>query len=176
MGLMTGMLVAGLATKAVTGVVAAKKAGNAAKDVGAIQTAASDRGRADVTAAKSRSDALMQPYVTAARTAQSSLGRLVTPGPGARFAAPDPGAAPPSQAAPPMVGGGRPQPPGAPTTGQAAPRSLGGIVRRGAPAQAPQGPAGGMVLLEANDGSGARPVPASEAERFMATGNFRRVG
>lgn len=172
MGLMTGILVAGLATKAAASVVAAKKAGNAAKDVTTIQTAASDAGRAEVTAAKGRSDALMDPYVRAGRVATASLGRLVTPSPAARFAAPDPGARPASQAPapPPPMAGGRPRPPGAPTNGQAVPRSLGSL--------APPPPQGGngMVLLAANDGSGSRPVPASEASRFLQTGKFTRVG
>jgi hypothetical protein len=166
MGLMTGVAIAGLATSVAGQVIGAKKAGNAAKDVAQMQTAAADRGRADMTGAKAKTDALYQPYVTAGRTAATSLGRLVTPGPGARFAAADPTQARPAPAPPPApMPGGRLRPPNAPPGGPAVPR--------GGP---PQGPDGGMVMLEANDGSGARPVPAAQAQRILATGKFRRVG
>jgi hypothetical protein len=168
MGLMTGIAIAGLVTSVTGQVVAAKKAGNAAKDVAKMQTAAADRGRADITAAKNKTDALYQPYVTAGRTAATSLGRLVTPGPGAKFAAADPTQPKPSPPPAPMPGG-RPRPPGAPPGGPAVPRGY------GPESATPQG-GGGMVMLEANDGSGARPVPASQAQRILSTGKFRRVG
>lgn len=177
----TGLAIAGMAASAGSQLYGAKKASDASKKAGDLQSQAADRAQGNFDKAKATTDAIYQPYLTQGRAAASTLGRLVTPGTGARYAAPDPTQPPAPPPQPPMSG--RPMPPGAPTSGPAVPRTLGSMAPppQGPPPQGPpqqpQGqPGGGMVMLEANDGSGARPVPASQAQRFLATGNFRRVG
>lgn len=148
----------GLAASAGTQIVGAKIASNASKKAAKDQTAAVDR-------ASGILDDTFSPYVNKGREVIGTLGRLTAAPAGSRFAAPDPTL--PRQMAP--TAGTRPRM-GAPNVGQAQPRvTLGGM------APGPSGPRhGGMVLMEAPDGSGVRPVPAEQVERFLAAG-ARRV-
>lgn len=159
----------GIATAAKIGtdLIGGKIASKASKDAAKLQTAAVDR-------ASGILDTTFSPYVNKGREAIGTLGRLTAAPAGSRYAAADPTL--PRQA-PPMAGG-RQAPPGAPNVGQARPRmSLGGMAP-GPSGQRSGGGGGvppGMVLLEAPDGSGVRPVPEREAERFISMG-ARRVG
>jgi hypothetical protein len=170
MAIATGLALglAALGTSTAVQAIGAHKAGNASRDAAKLQTAAIDR-------AQGINDDVYSPYLTAGRKATSTLGRLVTPGGAAKYAAADPGAPPPQPAGP--MPGGRTPPAGAPRTGTASPRgTLGGMVPRQPGPPAPSQNGGGMVMLEANDGSGARPVPAARADQLLQSGNFRRVG
>lgn len=150
------------AASAGTQVVGAKIASNASKKAAKDQTTAVDR-------ASGILDDTFSPYVNKGREVIGTLGRLTAAPRGARFAAPDPTL--PRQAA--TAPASRPRPAGAPNVGQAQPRmTLGGLAP--GPSGPPRGGGGGMVLLEAPDGSGVRPVPADQAERFIAAG-ARRV-
>lgn len=144
-----GLGLAGLGANAATQVIGAKKASSAAKDAAKFQTEAADKAQGHYDRAFQVASDLYAPYLSSGRTAASSLGRLVTPGPGAKYAAADPTMRP----LPPTM---RPGPQGAAPPTQ--PRTLGSI---GSPR---------MVMLEAPDGSGVRPVPASQVERFLAAG------
>lgn len=169
-----GLGLAAIGANAATQAYGAHIAGSASKDAAKMQVDAATTAQGRMDAAKKTSDDIYAPYLTAGRTATSTLGRLVSAPPGARYAAPDPTiAAPaPSQPSGPMVGG-RPQPPGAPTTGPAVPRVSGTF---GAMVPQPRSSApSGMVMLAANDGSGARPVPRDQAQRYLSTGQFREV-
>ena len=143
----------GLAASAGTQLVGAKIASNASKNAAKDQVRAVDR-------ASGILDETFSPYVNKGREVIGTLGRLTAAPRGARYAAPDPTM--PRQAPQPA----RPRPAGAMPTGQARPRvTLGGLAPRGGD---------GMVLMEAPDGSGVRPVPANQVERFLAAG-ARRV-
>jgi hypothetical protein len=176
MGIATGLLVGGAIVKGVTSAIGAHKQANAAKDAAKMQTDAADK-------AAGINDSIYKPYVQQASSVRGTLGRLTTPGGGARYAAADPGA--PPQAPPSMGNGARVPPPGAPRSGPAVPRTLGGMVNKQMPGgmQAPGGPpqqpmpggGGGMALIEAPDGSGVRPVPIDQVDRFVKAGG-KRVG
>lgn len=160
-----GLGLAGLATKTATDIYGAKKASSAAKDAAKIQTDAADK-------AQRQYDDVFSPYLNAGRTATSTLGRLVSAPPGARFAAPDPTQArqpqpPPDRAIPrrSMGGGARAGMGGdgsMPNDGMP-PRMLGRMARPAAPE---------MVMMEA-DGE-TRPVPLDQVARFEQAG-ARRV-
>lgn len=138
-----------LAASAGSQLIGAKMASNASKDAAKIQTQAADQAQKRYDASMKTTTDLYQPYLTAGRTAASTLGRLVTPGAGARYAAADP-----TQP--------KPQAPAGPP--RAVPRTLGGMAPRAG------GGGGGMVMVEAPDGSGVRPVPADQVDRFVSAG------
>jgi hypothetical protein len=168
MGLLTGLAVGGLIANGVTQVIGAKKASNAAKDVAKIQTEAADK-------ASGINDQVYSPYLRQGRSAASTMSRLTTPSAGARYASPDMTQPPAPQPGP--MPGGRPRPAGAPNMGGARPRgTLGAMAQGGGAPQGgpPQGGGGQMVMMEAPDGSGARPVPADQVDRFLQAG-ARRV-
>jgi hypothetical protein len=163
----TALTIAGLGISTATQLYGAKKASSASRDAAKLQSASVDR-------AKKTLDDTWGPYVNQGRQALGTLGRLTTPGPGARYAAPDqtggppPGAPPPARARGPLPASGTAMPRGA---------TLGGLA---GPPPGPQGPppdggGGQMVMMEAPDGSGVRPVPASQVERLLQMG-ARRVG
>jgi hypothetical protein len=155
MGLLTGLAIGGMVANGVMQTVGAHKAASAAKDVAKMQTDAADK-------ASAINDDVYAPYVRAGRSTLSTLSRLTTPGAGARYAAADPTLPAPQ---PGPMAGGRPRPQGAPTTGSAMPRGTLGAMAR------PQAPR--MVMMEAPDGSGVRPVPESEVARFEQAGAKR---
>lgn len=170
----TGLAIAGLIGSGASQIFGAHVASKGSKDAAKIQTDAADRARVEIDKARKVADDVYAPYVAAGRSATSTLGRLVTPGAGARYASAGPAPAPPppdDRAIPrrsmgvgaraDMGGDGTMPNEGLPQR----PRTIGGMVPRG----------GGMVMLEANDGSGTRPVPSDQADRFLSTGNFRRA-
>jgi hypothetical protein len=162
MGLLTGLAIGGLIANGVTQVVGAKKASNAAKDVAKIQTDAADK-------ASGINDQVYSPYLRQGRSAASTMSRLTTPSAGARYASPDMTQPPAPQPGP--MPGGRPRPAGAPNMGPARARGSIGAMAQGGGAQA--GPPS-MVMMEAPDGSGARPVPADRVADMERAG-ARRV-
>ncbi|MGH9371852.1 MAG: hypothetical protein ACRD15_10015, partial [Vicinamibacterales bacterium] len=102
MGLATGLVIGGLAANAVTQVVGAKMASKASKGAAQDQMRATDQARRVI-------DETWSPYVNYGRGALSTLGRLTSAPPGARFAASDPTLPPtsnrrPMPAARPRVG------------------------------------------------------------------------
>jgi len=173
----TALAIAGMAASTGAQVYGAKKASDASKDAAKLQTAAADEAQRRLDVSHKASDDVYAPYLSAGRSATSTLGRLVTPGPGARYASPGPAQpapapAPTDRAVPRQVpmgrgargglGGGA----GAPNEGMAPPRTFGSMVPRGG---------GNVVMIEAPDGSGVRPVPADQAQRFLDAGG-RQVG
>lgn len=166
-----GLAVSAGATAA-SSIYSAHKQSEASKQAAKIQTDAADKSQGVL-------DNLYSPYLNTGRTAASTLGRLTTPGPGARYAAPDPTQAPPpGNTAVPRFGA---MAQGA--AGMAAqlnggsmrkPMTLGGMMpqQQGSGGGAPQAPPG-MVLIEAPNGGGTRPVPAEQADRYIAMGGRR---
>lgn len=155
MGVATGIAIGSLIASSAAQAYGAHKAASASKDAAKLQTAAADR-------ASKIYDDTYQPYLNKGRESISTLGRLTAAPAGSRYAAPDPTR--PPQSAPPAPRPGMSGPP------RPAPGTLGSM--------APSGPGAppGMVMIEARDGSGVRPVPEAQAQRFLSQPDkFRRV-
>lgn len=135
------------AASAGTQVVAAKKASTASKKAAEDQMRATDDARRTI-------DQTWSPYVNYGRQSISTLGRLTSAPPGAKFAAPDPTLPQPTRS--PMATP-RPVPDGRP-------RTLGGLV--------PSGADGQTVRLRAPDGE-QRDVPVHLADHYIARGATR---
>lgn len=165
MGLLTGLAIGSLVGNAVLQGVGAHKAAGAARDAAKMQTDAADK-------ATRINDNVYGPYLRQGRSAASTMSRLTTPSAGARYASPDMTQPPPAPSGPPQAAP-RPAPRG----------TLGSIAQAGAamaaqygpkPPQPPQSGGGQMVMMEAPDGSGTRPVPADQVDRMLQAG-ARRV-
>lgn len=167
----TALAIAGMGVSAGTQIYGAHKASSGSKKAAQIQTGAAEKARVEIDQAKKVADDIYAPYVASGRSVANTLGRLVTPGGGARYASPGPVTAPspaPATGAVPRRSlgmGGRAEMGGGPAPNEGLaprPRTIGSMV-----------PRGGMVMMEAPDGSGARPVPESEVARFEAMGARR---
>jgi hypothetical protein len=111
-----------LAIQAGGQIIGALKKSSSAKAAAKEQTASAQRASDYYTRAMSQLSTLYGPYINTGAGAINTIGRMITPGPGARYASPGPPNAMPQVAPPVIPPGARPRPPGAPTTGQSMPR------------------------------------------------------
>jgi hypothetical protein len=159
MGVATGLMLGGLAAQGVMGAVKAKKQSNAAKKASEDQVKGTQEASNYVREGMGQIGQLYAPYVNRGASISNMLGRLTTPGPGARFASPGPpnampqggfngGGMPPNQAAP----RGGPPPPGygQPPPGYGMPPGYGGTFAQMGPQmqRGPMGPPPGMPMRQ----------------------------
>lgn len=178
----TALALAGLASaagSAIKGVSQAKAAKAAAK----YQTDAAQQAQDYYRQGMGQLGQLYGPYINSGASAMGTLGRLTTPGPGARFASSGPPNATPQVAPPGLPPAPRPSG-GAPPIGMAQPRG-GPMPPSGGPppGQPPPGMFGSMAsmgsqfapqLVQMADGQ-VRPLPPQMAQSYIAQGMARPV-
>jgi hypothetical protein len=157
-------------------VYSAKKQAGAARGAAQDQQRAGDRALAANQAVYQDQRSMMAPWITAGQSSVNTLGRLLTPGPGAKFASaplpalgPGPFAGGNTAMPRPVMAGGNPLA-SAMRRGPAPSMAMGGNPQ---PAMAGQGApsfqGGSMVTLRAPDGS-TQAVPAHLAQQFISRG------
>lgn len=85
-----GLGLAGIGAQTATGLVAANKSANAAKSAAQAQTNASNQAIDLQKQMYQQAMQLQSPYLNLGNSAVNTLGRLMTPGSGARYASPGP--------------------------------------------------------------------------------------